>query len=221
MILNGIKLLIRPKDAWEKLLADQGSHAPQLFTAALTAATLPAIVAVAGHLASSYIGYAAHATAIQRAAIGFVAIALGALVMIPALSLALVRIGNNARIPMTPNTASASAMAIVWASWISGIVLAIPPLLNIRPEYGELLWFILAVMCAFRVIRKTINSGVAVHRRWRTKFTIESMIAFIILFFAIPVFPPLLMRFLLGVTGQVVYGAPPELEWPHPPPAAW
>ncbi|MBN2343359.1 MAG: hypothetical protein JXX29_20810 [Deltaproteobacteria bacterium] len=221
MIFNGVKLIARPRNAWEKLLADQHSHAPQLIAAAFTAATLPAIAAVSGNLASAGLGHASNATAIQRAAIEFVSIAFGALIMIPALSLALLKIGTGARVNMTAQKAAAAAMALVWASWSCGIVLALPPLLNIRPEFGEFAWVLLALVCAYRVLVLTIDSGVSVSRRWRNKFTVEAMVAFTVLFVAVPVVPSLVMRFLVGVTGQVLYGAPPALDWPQPPEPTW
>lgn len=221
MILNGLKLLIHPQKAWDRFLADQDSHAPQLIAAAITAATIPAAAVVSGHLLSATLGYAAQATAVQRAAIGFVSVAVGALAMVPALSLVFLKTGTDARVDMTPKKATAAAMAIVWSTWLCGVVLAIPPLLNTRPEYGELAWLTLSIMSAYRVLSQTVCSGITVSRRWRSKFAIESMVAFVILFIAIPVVPPLVMRFLVGVTGQILYGAPPDAFWPHPPAPSW
>ncbi|MBN2531013.1 MAG: hypothetical protein JXR76_31795 [Deltaproteobacteria bacterium] len=221
MILNGIKLLIHPKNAWDKYLAEQGGHAPNLIAAAFTAATIPAAFVVTGHLLSARLGYAENTAAIQRAAIGFVSICIGALVMIPALALLLLRIGNAARIDMTAEKASAAAMALVWSTWVCGIVMVVPPLLNLRPEYGEFAWTTISLMVAWRVISQTVGNGLNVSRRWQSRFKVESMLAFAILFISIPVLPPLVMRMLVGVTGQIVYGAPPELEWPHPPTPNW
>ena len=221
MIFNGVKLLLHPKDAWDRLLAEQSSHATNLIAAALTAATIPAAFTVFGHLLSARIGMAENATAIQRAAIGFVSITIGALVMIPALSLIMLRIGTKARIPMTAENASAAAMAMVWATWICGVVMFLPPILNIRPEYGEFAWMALAMPAAWRVLSQTVGLGLNVHRRWRNKFRVETMVAFAVLFVIVPVIPPLIMRMLVGVTGQIVYGAPPALDWPHPPDPNW
>ncbi|MBN2714819.1 MAG: hypothetical protein JXX14_03125 [Deltaproteobacteria bacterium] len=221
MIFNGIKLLLHPKEAWDRHLAEQSGHAPNLIVAAFTAATLPASVVVLAHLISAQFSFTDHTIAIQRAAIGFVSISIGALVMIPALSLILLRIGNASRIPMTTGNASAAAMALVWSVWICGMVMMLPPLLNLRPEYGEFAWMALAIPAAWRILSKTVGAGLNVSRRWRNKFRLEAMVAFVLLFVTVPVVPPLVMRMLVGVTGQVVYGAPPSVEWPHPPDANW
>ena len=221
MIFNGIKLLLRPKNAWSRHLADQTSHATNLVAASFTAATIPAAAVVLGHLLSAQLGFTESTTAIQRAAIGFVSVSIGALVMIPALALVLLRIGDSARIPMTAQNASAAAMALVWATWMCGTIMMVPPLLNLRPEYGEFAWIILAIPAAWRVLSQTACGGLNVSRRWRSKFKLEAIVAFAVLFVAVPVVPPLIMRMLVGVTGQIVYGAPPELEWPQPPSPNW
>ncbi len=221
MIFNGIKLLIHPRQTWERHLSNQSSHATSLAAAAFSAAVLPTTAVVLGHLFSAKLGFTDHTTAIQRAAIGFVSVSIGALVMIPSLALLLLRIGTNARIDMTSEKASAAAMALVWATWICGVIMMLPPLLNLRPELGEFAWYIIGLFAAWRVLSQSVGSGLKVSRRWRNRFQFEALVAFSVLFIAVPILPPLLMRTLVGVTGQVIYGAPPDILWPHPPTPEW
>lgn len=221
MILNGPLLLIRGAKAWRSTIAGRAPSGPWLVAAALTAAIWPAVAVVAGHLGSAAIGHQLAETAIQRAAVGLVATAGGALVMAPALTLALMRIAQSSRAENDPSLSGPAAMGIIWPAWTAGLVLAVPPLVGLGPELGEIAWCALALVIALRMIRIGAVPALGIRRRWSWHFTGRAAIAFALLFALIPLAPALLARGALGVSGSAVHAPPEPVELPLPPEPNW
>jgi len=221
VIHNGPLLLVRGKKAWRTAISGRAPSGPWLIAAALTAAIWPAIAVVAGHLGSVAIGHQLAPIAVQRAAVGLLATVGGAIVMAPALTLALMGLARGSRAENDVNLSGPTAMGIIWPVWTAGLVLAIPPLLGLGPEPGELAWFVLGLVIAARMIRTGAVPTLGIRRRWRWHFTGRAVIAFVLLFALIPVAPALIMRSLLGVSGSAVHAPPEPLELPLPPDPDW
>jgi hypothetical protein len=221
VIHNGPLLLVRGAKAWRTAVDSRTPSAPFLVAAALTAAIWPAVAVVAGHLGSAAIGHQLAPIALQRAAVGLLTTLGGAVVMAPALTLALMAIARNSRAGNDVDLAGPTAMGIIWPVWTAGLVLAVPPLLGLGPELGELAWFVLGLVIAVRMIRTGAVPTLGIRRRWRSHFTGRAILAFVLLFALIPVAPALLMRSMLGVSGSAVHGPPEPLELPLPPQPNW
>jgi len=221
MMFDGLQMIRKPVETWQAMARPEGHSPTWLPVAAIVAATIPAVAVVLGHLGSHWLGYADRETALQRAAIGFVATVPGAVVMTAALALALLRICDDAKVSLSGTALPSAVMGLIAPAWFCGAVLAVPPLLQLGPGIGELLWFALALLCAIRVIRKAMADGLGVRRRWKTVFSVETGIAFALLFLAVPLLPAALMRHAVGVTGAVFSGDPAPMTWPVPEPADW
>jgi hypothetical protein len=221
VILNGPLLLARGVKGWRSAIAGRAPSGPWLVAAALTAAIWPAVAVVAGHLGSVALGHQLAEIAVQRAAVGLVATVGGAVVMAPALTLALMWIARNSRAENDVNLSGPVAMGIVWPAWAAGLVLAIPPLVGLGPEPGELAWFALGLVIAVRMVRIGAIPTLGIRRRWSWHFTGRAAIAFVLLFALVPVTPALLVRSMLGVSGSAVHAPPEPLELPLPPEPNW
>lgn len=221
MILNGPLLLARGSRAWNSAVNNRSPSAIELIAAAFTAAIWPAVAVVAGHLSATALGYQPAQMAIQRAAVGLVAIVGGAVVMAPALTLALMWIARTSRAEYDVNLSGPVAMGILWPAWTAGLVLAFPPLLGLGPEPGEVVWFVLAVTIAIWMTKVGAASTLGIRRRWHRHFTGRAVFAFAMLFALIPIAPALIVRGLLGVSGVTVHAPPALLELPLPPIPNW
>ncbi len=222
MIFNGPKLLIRPKRAWSGLVKGRPRTALWLIAAAVTAAVLPAAGVVAGHLGSAVLGYTDHATAALRAAVGFIAVAGGALVIAPALTLLLLWLADISRGEATQNNAETVAMAIIWPVWTAGLVVGIPPLLGGGPEIGEAIWTLLALVIAFRTIHSSeLTLFMGIRRRWFGHFTIRAVLSFGLIFVLVVVGPAVMVRSMLGAASEIVPSAPDRVPLPLPPAPEW
>jgi len=221
VIASGPKLLLGPGRWWPQVVGSDPRSAGWLVAAALTAAVLPAAAVVGGHLGAAALGHIARDVAAQRAAVGLVATVGGALVLAPALALVLMWLTRASRAEQGRGRETAGAMGILWPAWTAGLVLAVPPLLDLGPEPGEALWAVLAAAVACRAIRDGAVWGLGVRRRWRTHFTIRATAAFVVLFLAVPIAPAFVARGLLGVSGETIRPAPTTLEWPLPPEPKW
>jgi hypothetical protein len=221
MILNGPKLLIHPRSAWASAVGDRSRSAVWLVVAALTAAVLPAAAVVAGHLGSAIFGWADHATATLRAAIGFMSVAGGVLVVAPAFSLILMSLTRWSRGEATPGRAVAVAMGIVWPAWTAGSVLAVPPLFGLGPEIGELLWLILVAIVSVRTVRAGGLAALAIRRRWAGHFVLRVTVAFVLLFTAVTITPAMAVRAMLGAATEILPALPERPALPLPPAPNW
>ena len=198
MILNGPKLLIHPRAAWASAVGPRSHSAIWLVAAALTAAVLPAAAVVAGHLGSAIFGGEEHATATLRAAIGFMSVAGGALVMAPALTLILLSLSRRSRGVATPGRAGGVAMGLIWPVWTAGSILAVPPLLGLGPEIGEIIWFALVAAIAVRTLRAGAIMSLGIRRRWAGHFILRATLVFTLLFGVVAVTPAMTIRAMLG-----------------------
>lgn len=221
MIQNGPLLLVRGKKAWRTAVSGRAPSGPWLIGAALTAAIWPAVAVVGGHIGSVALGHQLTQIALQRAAVGLLATLGGAIVMAPALTLALMGIARGSRAENEIELAGPTAMGILWPVWTAGLVLAIPPLLGLGPEPGELAWFVLGLVIAVRMVRVGAVPTLGIRRRWSWHFTGRAVVAFVLLFALIPVAPAMLMRSMLGVSGSAVHAPPEPLELPVPPEPNW
>jgi hypothetical protein len=221
MIFNGPRLLLSPKRSWPATVERAPGTALWLIAAAITAAVLPAAGVVGGHLGSAILGYADHATATLRAAVGFIAVAGGALVMAPALTLLLLALSNISRGAGTPRSAETVAMGIIWPVWTTGIVLGVPPLLGVGPEIGEAVWVMVAALVAVRTFRAGNLASLGIRRRWRSHFTTRAILSFVILFILVVVGPAAAVRKLLGAEGEIVPTLPERSPLPLPPIPNW
>jgi hypothetical protein len=221
VILNGPKLAAAPARFWRGALATCPRSSGGLLAAALTAVPWPAAAVVGGHLGAAALGLVSPEVAVQRAAVGFVAAVGGALVMAPALALALMRIARSARAPEELDHAGPVAMGLVWPAWAAGIALAVPPLVGLGPEVGEIAWFVLGTALAGRALWVHAAAGTEVRRRWAGPFFARGLLAFALLFAAIPFAPALAVRAALGVEGELVAAAPEAIAWPLPEAPDW
>ena len=222
MILNGPKLLIAPKRMWPALVRGESRSAIWLIAAAVTAAVLPAAAVVIGHLGSAVLGYADHATATLRAAVGFIAVAGGALVIAPAMTLMLLWLADLSRGNPTQSSAETMAMAIVWPVWTAGLVIGIPPLFGAGPEIGEALWTFLALFITLRAVRSGDLSFLGIRRRWSSHFSIRAVLSFVLLFGFIVLGPSIMVRGMLGAAGEmIVMDLPDRVPLPLPPTPNW
>lgn len=221
MILNGPKLLIHPKSAWPSAVGTRPRSAVWLVAAALTAAVLPAAAVVAGHLGSAIFGGEERATATLRAAIGFMSVTGGALVIAPALALVLLSLSKWSRGDASPGMAVAAAMGLVWPAWTAGSVLAFPPLFGLGPEIGEILWFAVVATIAVRTLRAGVLQSLSIRRRWAGHFTLRASVSFILLFGLITIVPAMAVRTMLGAATEIIPALPDRPTLPLPPEPNW
>ena len=221
MILNGPRLLVKPDSVWQKTVGMTLRPALWLVAAALTAAVWPAMAVVLGHLGSALIGHEELSVATLRAAVGFISVLGGALVMAPALTLALLWTTDSAHASATPNQTGPVAMGLLWPTWAAGIVLAFPPLLGFGPTVGEIIWTLLVALVAFRTIRVGAISSLVIRRRWRWRFTTQSTVAFVVIFLFTSVGPAILVREILDVSKPAAFTMPDRPALPMPPSPEW
>lgn len=221
MILNGPRLLVNPSRVWPDAVGVAARPAPWLVAAALTAAVWPAMAVVLGHLGSALIGHEDLSVATLRAAVGFISVLGGALVMAPALTLAFLWTTYNAHETTTPNQTGPVAMGLLWPTWAAGMVLAIPPLLGFGPAVGEIIWTLLAVVIAFRIVRTGAISSLLIRRRWKGRFLSRSVLVFFIAFVLTSVGPAVLVRGMLNVAKPAGFDLPDRPALPMPPDAEW
>lgn len=221
MIFNGFKIAAAPARFWQPALAGCPRSPGGLLAAALTAVPWPAAAVVVGHLGSAALGFTSPDVAVQRAAVGFVAAVGGALVMAPALALALMRISESSRAPSDAERTGPLAMGLIWPAWAAGILLAAPPLIGLGPELGEIAWFVVGTIFAARALRVHAKSGGDVRRRWAGPFFVRGLLAFTLLFAVVPIAPALAVRAALGVEGEIARSAPAPVSWPLPPASDW
>ncbi len=221
MILNGPRLLIKPDRVWHDTVGTALRPAPWLVAAALTAAVWPAVAVVLGHVGSALVGHEELSVATLRAAIGFISVLGGALVMAPALTLALLWTTNNAHTSTTVSQAGPVAMGLLWPTWTAGIVLAFPPLLGFGPTVGEILWMLLGTLVAFRTIRSGAVSSLRIRRRWRWRFTIRSVLAFVLIFVMTSLGPAVAVRGILNISKPAGFAMPDRPALPRPPDSEW
>ncbi len=221
MILNGPKLLIHPRAAWPSAVGTRSHSAVWLVAAALTAAVLPSAAVVAGHLGSAIFGGEEHATATLRAAIGFIAVAGGALVVAPALTLILLSLTRWSRGDASPGRAGGVAMGLVWPVWTAGSVLAIPPLLGLGPEIGEIVWFSLVAAITVRTLRSGALASLSIRRRWAGHFIARATLVFTLLFGVITLTPAMTVRAMLGAATEIIPDLPDRPALPLPPAPNW
>ncbi len=221
MILNGPRLAIRPARSWSAAVGDRPRPTSFLLVGALTAAIWPAAAVVGGQLGAAALGLVNRETAVERALVGLVAGAGGALVMAPALALVLIRLVRASRAEHGEGLEIPAALGILWPAWTAGLVMAPAPLAGLGPELGEIAWMLLAVLLAVRAVTAGAVPGLGVRRRWRRHFVARVSIAFLLLFLAIPIAPALGVRALLGVEGEMPRAAPEPPSWPLPPEPSW
>jgi hypothetical protein len=221
LITNGPRLLLRPSRAWPSRIAPSSGTSSWLLAAGLTAVVIPALAVVGGHLGSAVLGHTGREVALQRAAVGLVATVGGALVMAPALTLALLSLARASRTEITPATASVAAMGLVWPIWAAGVILAVPPLLGLGPELGEAAWAFLAILVTVRTLRTATSEWLGVRRRWTAKFLAQTTVAVIVLFAAIPIAPALAVRAAMGVSSSPSPSPLEPVSLPLPPAPSW
>jgi hypothetical protein len=221
VIFNGFKIAVSPARFWQPALAGCPRSPSGLLAAALTAVPWPAVAVVVGHLGSVALGFASPDVAVQRAAVGFVAAVGGALVMAPALALALMWISESSRARGDVARTGPLAMGLIWPSWAAGLALAAPPLVGLGPEIGEIAWYLLGIAVAGRALWVHAKAGGEVRRRWAGPFFARGLLAFALLFAAVPIAPALAVRAALGVEGELVRSAPPPVSWPLPEAPDW
>jgi hypothetical protein len=221
VILNGPKLLLRGAKTWRSAITGRTPSATGLLAGALTAAIWPALAVVGGHLGAMALGHQLAPTAVQRAAVGLVATVGGALVMAPALTLALMWLARTSRAENDPVLSGPVALGIVWPVWTAGLVLALPPLLGLGPEPGEIAWIALGLLLAARLLTIGAVETLGIRRRWKWHFVTRAVLVFVLLFALIPLGPALLVRGMLGVSGSAVHAPPEPLELPLPPEPDW
>lgn len=221
MILNGPRLLVAPDRVWHDTVGTASRPAPWLVAAALTAAVWPAVAVVLGHVGSALVGHEELSVATLRAAIGFISVLGGALVMAPALTLALLWTTSNAHASTTAGQAGPVAMGLLWPTWTAGIVLAFPPLLGFGPTVGELLWLLLVAVVVFRTIRLGAVSTLPIRRRWKWRFTTRSVLAFILIFVMTSIGPAVAVRGILNISEPAGFSMPDRPALPKPPEPEW
>lgn len=221
MILNGFRLIAAPARAWATGAIPAPRSAGGLAAAALTAVIWPAAAVVCGHLGSAALGSTAPEVAVQRAAVGFVSAVGGALVAAPALALLLMRALESSRAEADLPRAGRVALGLVWPAWAAGLILAVPPLVGLGPELGELAWFAVGAAAALRSLRCFARGGDGVRRRWAGPFLARASLAFALVFAAVPIAPAMAVRAALGAQGELAPPAPPPISWPLPEAPDW
>lgn len=221
MIGNAVRFISRPKDAWERSAILQGRPGGWLVAAGLTAVVLPSVAVVGGHIGSSLLGHIPAQVAIQRAAVGLVSAIGGGLIMAPALTLALLSITRSAHAPASATRAAPAAMGILWPAWTAGLVLAIPPLLGLGPELGELLWFLAAILLGVRALREGGSDWLGIRRRWLSGFMVRTTVAFALLFLLVAIVPALVVRSMMGVESSPPPASHAPVDLPLPPAPTW
>ncbi len=221
MILHGPRLLINPSKAWSSTVGSSPRRATWLIAAALTAAVWPGVAVVAGHIGSAALGHEEASVATLRAAIGFISVVGGALVMAPAMTLLLLWLTDAAHEYATPNQTGPVAMGILWPTWTAGLVLAVPPLLGLGPEIGEIAWTALAAVVAVRAIQSGAVATLAIRRRWKSKFIAQTSIVFVVAFFIASIGPAASVRTLLGAASPDATDLPERPTMPLPPQPTW
>jgi hypothetical protein len=221
VIFNGPRLLVSPRKGWAALITGTSRSPGWLVAAAVTAAVLPAAAVVGGHLGSAVLGHEEKATAILRAAIGFTSVAGGALVMAPALTLLLITLTRWSRGTTTPRRAAPVAMGILWPVWTAGVILTAPPLLGLGPEVGEIVWSVLAVFIAHRLLSTAVPGELAIRRRWSSYFVLRSTVLFAVLFVVIILGPAMTVRAMLGAATEILAALPERAPLPLPPDPNW
>jgi hypothetical protein len=222
VIFNGFKLIAAPARAWSSGAISGPCSAGGLVAAALTAAIWPAIAVVGGQLGSAALGFATPQIAVQRAAVGFVAAVGGALVAAPALALAMMRVCESSRAPDDLWHAGRIALGLVWPAWAAGLLLAVPPLVGLGPELGEIAWFAAGLAVAVRALGAYSRDGNEVRRRWAGPFFVRAALVFAFLFAAVPIAPAIAVRAALGVQGELIGAARVEpVSWPLPETPDW
>lgn len=221
MLLLGPRLLIKPSGAWRAVLESAPKKAAWLISAALTAAVWPAVAVVLGHIGSAALGREEASVATLRAVVGFIAVVGGALVMAPAMALALMWLTAVAHEDVSPNKAGSVAMCIVWPAWAAGVILALPPLFGLGPELGEMLWLILAFAVAMRSIRHGAVPALSIRRRWKTRFVSHTALAFAVMFTVLSIAPAMTIRSMLGASTPLLPSMPNRPALPLPPQPNW
>ncbi len=221
MILNGPRLLINPNRAWPGTVGDRPRQSTWLIAAALTAAVWPGVAVVGGHIGSAALGHEESSVATLRAAIGFMSVVGGALVMAPALTLILLWLTDAAHEETTPEYTGPVAMGVLWPVWTAGLVLAVPPLLGLGPELGEVTWIILAALVSVRTLRGGAVSALAIRRRWKSRFLVHSTVAFLFAFMIVSVGPAIFVRSMLGAATPIEISLPDRPALPLPPEPNW
>ncbi len=221
MILYGPRLLFSLGKAWPKTVGVSSGSAFWLIAAAITAAVWPAVGVVAGHICSAALGHEDTARATLRAAIGFVSVLGGALVMAPALTLILLWLSQLARATTSPGQSGAVAMGLLWPVWFAGVLLVVPPVFGLGPELGEVLWTVLAGCIVVRILRRKGASFLGIRRRWASRFIVHSTVAFLLLFVLVSVGPAMLTRAVLGASTKIELSLPKRPELPLPPEPNW
>ncbi|MCP4674695.1 MAG: hypothetical protein GY854_04105 [Deltaproteobacteria bacterium] len=221
MIFHGPRLLINPTRAWPGTVGDRPRPSTWLIAAALTAAVWPGVAVVGGHIGSAALGYEESAVATLRAAIGFMSVVGGALVMAPALTLILLWLTDAAHEDTTPDYTGPVAMGVLWPVWTAGLVLAVPPLLGLGPELGEAAWIMLAAFVTARTLRHGAVSALAIRRRWKSRFLVHSTAAFLVAFMIVSIAPAVVVRSILGAATPIEISLPDRPTLPLPPEPNW
>jgi len=221
MIFNGPNFLLRPRVTWQKTVAGSSHNPWWLISASLTAAVWPALAVVAGHLVASALGMEDPKVASLRAAVGFLTVVGGALVIAPALCLIFMWTTRIAHEEEDPRRAISVGMGVVWPVWAAGIILFLPPVLGLGPELGELSWAIVAALLGVRIIKKEAPGALGIRRRWTTRFILHTSLLFVPLFALVTICPATVARGLLGAETPVVRVVPDSPALPLPPPPNW
>ena len=221
MIFNGPNFLFRPSKTWAKAIEDNTHDPWWLISASLTAAVWPALAVVAGHLTSSVLGIEEARIAILRAAVGFITVVGGALVIAPAICLVFMWTTRVAHERENPRKAVSVGMGVIWPVWSAGIILFLPPLLGLGPELGEIGWAIVAIALGAHMIKTQAAGALGIRRRWAARFILHTSCAFALLFLAVTVCPAVLARGILGAGTPVVRTVSQRPALPLPPSPNW
>jgi hypothetical protein len=220
LILHGPRLLVSPHRTWSTIVG-RDRQAISLIAAAITAAVWPASAVVAGHIGSAALAYEESTIAILRAMVGFMAVVGGSLVMAPALTLALLWTSETSRGTVDSKRAGAVAMGLLWPTWTAGIILVVPPLLDLGPELGEFLWLGLATLVVIRLLNQYACPTLTVRRRWKSRFVLRSTIVYLLLFTITAIAPAMFVRSMLGASSPHVASLPTRPALPLPPEPNW
>jgi hypothetical protein len=221
MIFNGPRFLIFPSLSRTLVSTPITKTASWLIAAALTAAVWPALAVVGGHIGSALLGREEVTVAVLRAVVGLTAVVGGAIVAAPALTLLVLWTTETAKENTSPDFAGTVAMGILWPAWAGGLVLAVPPLLGLGPELGEIMWALLAALIAFKIIKSHSIDLLGIRRRWALRFKIHMASAFVLLFVLVAITPPMAVRSILGAATQIVHSLPDQPDLPLPPLPNW
>ncbi|MBN2801869.1 MAG: hypothetical protein JXR91_02125 [Deltaproteobacteria bacterium] len=221
MIIEPLKLIIKPEQWWNSKKSVHQYSKGIIATEAIILATLPAIIVTIAHLASYWLGFTDRFTAIERAAISFLTITTGALIISSALNLIFLKLAENAKSCASKEQIVMVTMSLISAIWFAGIFQAIAPISSLNPETGEIIWIVFSILITARLYFSGLPEAMGIERRWKSKFIIPSSISFLLLFVLITILPSLIMRYLMGVTGVTAYPSPDYVDWPVPPPPNW